>query len=150
MLANALIDQGVDIVIQHTDSPAPLIAAEKRGVMGIGQASDMSHFAPKSHMFSVRDVWAPYYISTVKRVMEDKWESEDYWSGFKDDILQIVSVNPDLPAEIKTAITETHDKIKSGAFEPFTGPLKDNTGKEMVASWRDYDRSRTVWYELVC
>lgn len=147
--ANALIDQGVDIILQHTDSPAPLIAAEKRGVMGIGQASDMSHFASKSHMFSVRDVWSPYYINTVQRVLDNTWKSEDYWSGFKDDILQIVAVNPALSPEIKTAITDTHAKIKSGEFEPFTGPLKDNTGKEVVAAGHkmtDKELSGMNWY----
>ena len=91
--ANALIDQGADIIIQHTDSPAPLIAAEKRGVMGIGQASDMSHFAPKAHMFSVRDHWAPHYIKTVEGVMDKNWKPQDYWGGLKDDVLQIVSIN---------------------------------------------------------
>lgn len=147
--ANALIDQGVDIILQHTDSPAPLIAAEKRGVMGIGQASDMSHFASKAHMFSVRDVWAPYYIATVQKVLDKTWKSEDYWSGFKDDILQIVSVNPNLPADIKEAIASTQAKIKSGEFVPFTGPLKDNTGKLMVEEgleMTDQALSGMNWY----
>ena len=39
--AKALIDQGADIMVQHTDSPAPLQVAENRGVLGFGQASDM-------------------------------------------------------------------------------------------------------------
>ena len=30
--AKALIDQGADIISQHTDSPAPLQVAEERGV----------------------------------------------------------------------------------------------------------------------
>lgn len=30
--ANALIDQGVDVIFQHTDSPAPIQAAQRRGV----------------------------------------------------------------------------------------------------------------------
>ncbi|RKF19891.1 BMP family ABC transporter substrate-binding protein [Alginatibacterium sediminis] len=147
--ANALMDQGVDIVIQHTDSPAPLIAAEKRGIMGIGQASDMSHFAPKSHMFSVRDVWAPHYIRTVQEVMDKSWAPEDYWGGFADDILQIVSINPDLPADIQSAITSTHSKIKSGEFHPFTGPMLDNTGKEVIAAGytlTDAELAAVNWY----
>ena len=37
----ALIDQGADIICQHTDSPAPIQTAEARGVHGFGQASDM-------------------------------------------------------------------------------------------------------------
>ncbi len=39
--AKALIDQGADIIAQHTDSAAPLQVAEQRGVHGFGQASDM-------------------------------------------------------------------------------------------------------------
>lgn len=147
--ANALMDQGVDIILQHTDSPAPLIAAEKRGVMGIGQASDMSHFAPKSHMFSVRDHWAPYYIDTVQKVMDKTWKSEDYWSGFQNDILQIASINPNLPADIQEAIKTTHDKVKSGEILPFAGPLKDNTGKLMVGAGEALSDAELVsmkWY----
>jgi simple sugar transport system substrate-binding protein len=147
--ANALMDQGVDVILQHTDSPAPLIAAEKRGVMGIGQASDMSSFAPKSHMFSVRDVWAPHYIRTVEEVMSDSWAPEDYWGGFADDILQIVSINPDLPAELKEAIDSTHKLIKSGEFHPFTGPIKDNQGNEVVPAGHtltDTELAGVNWY----
>ena len=126
--ANALIDQGVDVILQHTDSPAPLIAAEKRGVKGIGQASDMGHFAPKAHMFSVRDHWAPHYIHTVESVMNGTWKPEDYWGGLKDNLLQIVSVNPNLSKDIKEAIETTKNKIISGEIVPFKGPLTDNKG----------------------
>lgn len=147
--ANALIDQGVDIMLQHTDSPAPLIAAEKRGIYGIGQASDMSHFAPKAHMFSIRDVWAPHYIRTVDEVLSGNWAPEDYWGGFADDILQIASINESLPAEVKTAIAENQAKIKSGEFHPFTGPLKDNQGNEVVKAGHtptDAELAGMMWY----
>lgn len=147
--ANALIDQGVDVMLQHTDSPAPVIAAEKRGIKAIGQASDQSAFGPNAHMFSVRDHWAPYYISTVQSVMDGNWKSEDYWSGFKDDILEIASVNPNLPEDVKKAIAETHDKIKSGEIVPFAGPLKDNQGNEKVAAGAlatDEELVGMMWY----
>ncbi|MEM7198444.1 MAG: BMP family ABC transporter substrate-binding protein, partial [Pseudomonadota bacterium] len=48
--AKALIDQGADVIMQHTDSPAPVQTAEKRGVWAVGQASDMHHFGEKSHL----------------------------------------------------------------------------------------------------
>jgi simple sugar transport system substrate-binding protein len=147
--ANALMDQGADIILQHTDSPAPLIAAEKRGMMGIGQASDMSHFAPKAHMFSVRDHWAPHYIKTVQAVMDGTWRPEDYWGGLKDELLQIVAINPSLPEEIKTAISDTEAKIISGEIVPFTGPMKDNQGKEVIPaghSLTDQELASVMWY----
>lgn len=147
--ANALMDQGADIIIQHTDSPAPLIAAEKRGMMAIGQASDMSHFAPKAHMFSVRDHWAPHYIKTVQAVMDGTWKPEDYWGGLKDELLQIVAINPSLPEAIKTAISDTEAKIISGEIVPFTGPMKDNQGKEVIPaghSLTDKELAAVNWY----
>src|SRR5215203_6866271 len=54
----ALLDQGVDVLAQHTDSPAPLQQAEARGKYGFGQASDMERFAPKAQLTSIVDNWA--------------------------------------------------------------------------------------------
>ena len=48
--ARALIDQGVDIMTQHTDSPAPLQVAESRGILGFGVASDMKTYAPRAQL----------------------------------------------------------------------------------------------------
>ena len=63
--AKALIDQGCDIITQHTDSPAPLQVAEKRGVYAFGQASDMKAFAPNAQLTSIVDDWSTYYISRM-------------------------------------------------------------------------------------
>ena len=53
--AKALLDQGADIITQHTDSPAPLQQAEARGKLAFGQASDMIRFAPKTTLTSIVD-----------------------------------------------------------------------------------------------
>ena len=45
--AKALIEQGVDVILQHTDSTAPLAEAAKTpGIIGFGQASDMAEYKP--------------------------------------------------------------------------------------------------------
>lgn len=147
--ANALMDQGVDIMMQHTDSPAPLIAAEKRGILGIGQASDMSHFAPKAHMFSVRDDWAPYYIKTAQAVMDGKYKPADFWGGFDEEMLSIASINPNLPADVKAKIESTYTAIRTGKFHPFTGPITSNTGELVVKdgyTLNDTELAQVNWY----
>ena len=58
--AKALIDQGADIIAQHTDSPAPLQVAEARGVYAFGQASDMAAFAPMAQLTAIIDDWSRY------------------------------------------------------------------------------------------
>ena len=59
--AKALIDQGVDIITQHTDSTAPMQVAAERGIKAFGQASDMIKFGPETQLTSIVDDWGPYY-----------------------------------------------------------------------------------------
>ncbi|AJQ96834.1 BMP family ABC transporter substrate-binding protein [Gynuella sunshinyii] len=147
--ANTLIDQGVDVILQHTDSPAPVQVAERRGVKAVGQASDMSEFGPNAHMFSIVDNWAPHYIRTVEEVMNGTWKPEDYWGGFHDDLLTISSVNKNLPEDVVAKIAAELAKIESGELKPFTGPIKDNTGKVVVPaghSLTDQELAAVNWY----
>ena len=44
--AKALVDQGADILTQHTDSPAATQIAERRGVHSFGESTDMIKFGP--------------------------------------------------------------------------------------------------------
>ena len=48
--AKALIDQGADVIMQHTDSPAAMQIAEQRGMLAFGQDSDMIKFGPKTQL----------------------------------------------------------------------------------------------------
>ncbi len=79
--AQALIDQGADVIIQHTDSTAPMTVLAEAGAIGFGQASDMAQFAPTPRVSSIIDHWAPYYIERVQAVMDGTWESSDTWGG---------------------------------------------------------------------
>ena len=69
--AKALIEQGVDVILQHTDSTAPLAEAAKTpGVIGFGQASDMAEYKPSPRVSSIIDNWAPYYVKRVGAVLD--------------------------------------------------------------------------------
>ena len=68
--AKVLIAEGADILAQHTDSPAMLQTAEKAGVHGFGQASDMKAFAPKAQLFSSVNNWTPYYIAKIQQILD--------------------------------------------------------------------------------
>ena len=53
--AKVLFSQGADIIVQHTNSTAPLQIAEEQGKHGFGQASDMIKFAPKAQLTAIVD-----------------------------------------------------------------------------------------------
>lgn len=147
--AKALIDQGADVISQHTDSPAPVQIAQERGVWAIGQASDMSKFAPKSHMTAIVDVWDHYYVDRTRAVIEGTWKSEDTWDGLKEGMLEMSPYNEALPADVIAMAKQEVEDIKSGKSHPFAGPIKDQSGKIVVKEGETLDDKALLtmdWY----
>jgi simple sugar transport system substrate-binding protein len=128
--AKALLDQGVDMLAQHTDSPAPIQAAEGRGRWGFGQASDMERFAPKAQLTAIIDDWAPYYVERVRAALDGKWQSGDVWGGLKDGMV-VMAPYKNMPDDVKKLAQETEAAIKSGALNPFKCPIMGQDGKEI-------------------
>jgi basic membrane protein A and related proteins len=147
--AKALIDQGADIICQHTDSPAPLQVAESRGVHGFGQASDMKAYAPNAQLTSILDVWGPYYIQRVQDVMDGAWKSQSIWWGFKQGSVQMAPYGPAVPDDVRAAADATHDGIAAGTLNPFAGPIKNQAGEVKVPAGQsisDGDLLKIDWY----
>ena len=137
--AKVHIAEGADILAQHTDSPAMLQTAQKAGVHGFGQSSDMKAFAPKAQLFSSVNNWGPYYISKIQQMMDGTWstgEGPDHWAGntwvgMSDDYL-VLSPFENMPSDVAAAAAKAAADIKSGKNKIFTGPIKDNAGKLRV------------------
>ena len=147
--AKTLIDQGADVITQHTDSPAPLQVAEKRGVYAFGQASDMKAFAPKAQLTSIIDNWADYYIMRVKAVMDGKWESMDTWDGLKSGMVQMAPYGDAVPKDVREMADKVKASIIDGSFHPFQGPIKNQKGELVVKEGEilsDADLSKLKWY----
>ncbi|MFD2030834.1 BMP family ABC transporter substrate-binding protein [Ancylobacter dichloromethanicus] len=125
--AKALIDQGADVIAQHTDSPAAMQAAEGRDVFAFGQASDMIKFGPDSRLTAIVDDWAPYYIERTKAVLDGTWTSTDTWGGMKDGEV-VMAPYTNMPDEVKKMAEETQAAITSGALHPFKGPIYKQDG----------------------
>ncbi|MBD1546410.1 BMP family ABC transporter substrate-binding protein [Roseibium aggregatum] len=124
--AKALIDQGADIITQHTDSTAPLQVAEERGVHGFGQASDQIAFAPKAQYTAIVDNWGPYYIERIQEVLDGTWESKSTWGGIAEGHV-VMAPYTNLPDDVVAMAKETEAKI-AGGWEPFTGPITKQDG----------------------
>ncbi|MFT6450634.1 MAG: simple sugar transport system substrate-binding protein [Halocynthiibacter sp.] len=131
--ATALIEQGADVILQHTDSTAPQAAAEKAGnVITFGQASDMAEYGPMPRVSSIIDNWAPYYIARTKAVMDGTWVSTDTWDGIGAGMVGIGEISDAVPADVKAKALEIKEAISSGAYHPFTGPLKKQDGSDWL------------------
>jgi len=129
--AKALIDQGVDVITQHTDSTAPMQVATERGVKAFGQATDMIKFGPETQLTAIVDDWGPYYVKRVKAVIDGTWQQQDVWDGMKEGNV-VMAPFTNMSDDAKKAAEEITAKIKSGEFNPYTGPITRQDGSEWL------------------
>ncbi|MFA3919084.1 BMP family ABC transporter substrate-binding protein [Ruegeria hyattellae] len=138
--AKVLIEQGADVILQHTDSTAPQAAAQDAGnVITFGQASDMSEYAPMPRVSSIIDNWAPYYIARTKAVMDGTWESVNTWDGIAQGMVEIGEISDAVPADVKEEALAMKAAMSDGSYHPFTGPLKKQDGSDWLGEGETAD-----------
>lgn len=132
--AEALLDQGADIIAQHQDTTEPQKAAKDRGVLSIGYDSDMSQFVGDTVLTSPVWNWGVKYVDIAKKVLAGTYQSESYWGGMKDGIVDLAPLSPKVPDDVKALVEEYKQKILSGEWDVFCGPIKGQGGKLAVPS----------------
>ncbi len=147
--AEALMAQGVDVVAQQSDSAAPIQAAEKNHVWAIGQALDMTRFGPNVQLTSCMEIWAGYYVDRVWAVLNGTWTPTDTWDGFDRGMVALAPFNPATPPAVKAEALRAEAAIKAKTLHSFAGPIKDQSGKEIVAAGKvvsDADLLKMNWF----
>ena len=152
--AEALLDEGCDVIAQHQDTTAPQLAAEKRGAFSIGYNSDMSNDAPKANLTSAVWNWGVYYTLATKQVLEGKWTNANYFGGMDDGLVDISPLTALCAEGTQAKVDEVKAKIKDGSFKVFEGEIKDNKGNIVnkageVIKDSDITGKMTWYYENV-
>ena len=147
--ANTLISQQADVVTHHTDSTAAVQAAEAKKVYAIGYHSDMSKYGPNAQLTAVTHHWGNYYTKVAQSVLDGKWQQDNVWGGIKDGMIKMAPFNKVVPQDVQDLVKKAEGEIAAGKLNPFTGPMKDNTGKERLAAGKtitDADLSKMDYY----
>ncbi len=138
--AEAMIEQGIDIIATNLSAASVPAATEKAGIRFIGFQNDMSHLAPKGHVASVVFNWETYLIPNVKEMIAGTWSSEgNAFVGIETGMIDVVGLADDVPQDVRTKIDETLAAMKSGKFSPFDGPMHKQNGDEVVAKGASLD-----------
>lgn len=132
--ANTLIGQGADVLTHHTDSTAVVAAAEEKGKMAVAYHSNMAKFAPKAQIAAVTHHWGAYYTKVAQSVLDGTWKPSNLWGGMKDGMIRLEAIGPSVPKDVADLVKAKEADIVAGRFHPFTGPIRTNTGKEVIAS----------------
>ncbi len=127
--ARALISQGADTLMQNTDSPAVVQAAEEKGVHAFGWNSNMSKFGPKAQLAASVLHWDVIYTKTLKDVINKKWKPSKIWWGVRQGAVNVENFGPDVSPEVKKLALATRDRLGNGTLNAFSGPIADQSGK---------------------
>jgi simple sugar transport system substrate-binding protein len=157
--SEALIAEGCDALAFTEDTPAVVEVGQEHTEKG-QQIYTFSHYSPmqpygKDSVVSGQLVdWGVMYVKILKDIHNGTWKPQDEWwlaeqnaailGGSFDNI-----INPKFVADLKTVTINTPDlgklsaydlvikryeQMKKGVdvFDPFSGPIKDNTGKLQI------------------
>ena len=125
--ATSLINGGVDVLYQNTNSPAVLKTAEERGVRAFGKDGDMSAFAPKAHLGSAVIDWTPYYTKVAQDTLAGQWQAGAFWWGVKEGAIDLLKIADDVPQDIQDKVAKARAGLKDGSLAVWTGPVRDNS-----------------------
>jgi simple sugar transport system substrate-binding protein len=133
--AEALVAQGIDMLCQNTDSAAVVQTAERLNVGACGWDSDMAKYGPKAQYAANTQNWTDYYIAEVQQLLDGKWTGNRATvGGLKDGMVVMSPLNKAVPPDAARLFEARRIAIAADKLNPFSGPLKDNAGKQRLAT----------------
>jgi basic membrane protein A len=132
--ANSLIDQGVDVLTSHVDSPKVIIeAAERRHIYSTGYHASQAALAPKGYLTGAEWNWEKVYTAYLTKLKSGAPLEHLVRGGLKEGFVKLSPYGEAVPAEVRTKADAAKAGLESGSLVIFTGPLKSNDGKEILA-----------------
>ena len=130
--AMALFNQNVDVIAFHTGSTAVMTAAQERGKLAVAYHSDMRKVAPDAQIVAVTHQWGDYYTRRIQAAANGTWISGKVWGGVKEGMIRVGDFGSKVPKAVQQEVLARQKDIASGRLKPFSGPIVDNEGREVV------------------
>jgi simple sugar transport system substrate-binding protein len=132
---NSLIDQGIDVLTTHVDSPKVVVeTAERRGAFSTGYHASQAALAPKGYLTGAEWNWEKVYSDYVTKVKAKGEWSHLVRGGFKEGYIKMSPYGAAVAEDTKTKADAAKAGLTTGELIIFKGPIKDNTGKEVIAA----------------
>jgi len=139
--ATSLIDQGVDVLTSHVDSPKVIVeTAEKRGVFSSGYHASQAALAPKGYLTGAEWDWATPYAAQVKAAQTGAAMPNFLRGGLKDGYVKMSPYGIAVGAPARAKADEIKAAMMKGGVALFKGALKDNKGNVVIAAGKSLDQ----------
>jgi basic membrane protein A len=132
---NSLINQGVDVITMHVDSPSTVLStAESRGAYSIGfQSLAAQDFAPEGWISGIGFTLGENLTWLASTVLDGSWTPIFLRCGIGDGCMAMAPFGPKVPQEVQDQVLQVKDDIEAGNIVVFTGPIVDQDGNVKVA-----------------
>ena len=138
---NALVDQGVDVIVANVDSPKVAIeTAERRGVMSCGYHTDLSALAPKGFLTGAEWNWAKGG-DFVQAWQTGGQYPNLYRGGFRQDMVALSPFGKGVPQNVQDAVLKARQGFLDDTLKLYKGPLKDNRGNVVIPAGTEISNS---------
>ncbi len=132
--STSLIDQGVDVLTCHVDSPKVIMeTAEKRGVFCSGYHASQAALAPKGYLTGAEWDWATPYAAQIKAAQSGAPMPNFLRGGLKDGYVKMSPYGAAVGAPAKAKADEIKAAMMKGGYVIFKAGLKDNKGAVVVS-----------------
>jgi simple sugar transport system substrate-binding protein len=143
--ANSLIDQGVDVLTAHVDSPKVIVElAERRGIYVTGYHANQSALAPKGYLTGAEWNWGKVYTDYINWVQAGKSYPHLLRGGLKEGFVKVSPYGKAVSAAAKKKADDAKAKFMAGTMVVYKGPLKDNTGKVVIPDGAEQKQTDVV------
>ena len=132
--AQALLDKGADVIAMHQDSTAAGEKAEAAGARWVSYNTDMSQFAPAAYLTAPVWNWGPRYVEIIEDAKAGNYAPTSYWGSMADGIVDLAPIASDVDQSVIDQVMEAKAAIIAGDLHPFTGPLLDQDGTEVLGA----------------
>lgn len=131
---NSLINQGVDVITMHVDSPSTVIGtAESRGVYSIGfQSLAAQEFAPEYWISGIGYTLGDKLTWLTSTVIDDTWKPIFLRCGIADGCMAMAPFGPNVPQEVQDQVMQTKADLEEGNIVVFAGPVVGQDGNVVV------------------
>ncbi|MGK9171066.1 BMP family ABC transporter substrate-binding protein [Inquilinus limosus] len=137
--ANALLDQGADVVTCHVDGPKVVIeTAARRGAFVCGYHANQSPLAPEKYLTGAEWNWASVYTMFARKFLAGEALPNFTRGGIAEDFVKMSPLGPAVTDPARRQFEATLAEMKKGGFSVIKGPLKDNNGNTVVAAGTAY------------
>lgn len=144
---NSLVDQGIDVVTCHVDSPKVVMTTcEKRDIYCTGYHCNQSKLAPKGYLTGAEWNWAKVYMDYAEMIRKGQQIPHLVRGGLKEGIVRVSDYNQVVTEAVRKQADAAKDKFMSGEMVVYKGPIKDNTGRVVIAAGKEHVQT-DIWLE---